>query len=370
MASVDGAPTVTAVHAAAYVVATDQPEADGTLEWDETSVVVVRVESEGRTGTGWTYAPAAAADVVRDTLSSVVIGADALSPPASNAQMVRSVRNAGREGIAGCAISAVDIASWDLKARLLDVPLHRLLGAVRDSVPVYGSGGFTSYDDDALRRQLGDWASQGIPRAKIKIGESWGSAEARDLHRIAVARETIGDGVELFVDANGAYRRKQAVRLARHAEEHGVVWFEEPVSSDDLDGLRAVRDQVECDVTAGEYGYELAYFERMCAHRAVDCLQIDVTRCGGITGFQRAASIAEAHNLDVSAHCAPSLHAAVAAATPNLRHIEWFHDHVRIERLLFSGALQPCGGELTPADDAAGIGMEMRDSDAQRYRVR
>jgi L-alanine-DL-glutamate epimerase-like enolase superfamily enzyme len=361
---------VRSLDAVAYTVATDQPEADGTLAWDATTLVVVRVEAEGHTGVGWTYAPAAAATLVADQLASVVEGVDALSPPRANELMSRAVRNAGPQGVAACAISAVDIALWDLKAKLLGLPLHRLLGALRPSVPVYGSGGFTTYDDETLRRQLEGWVEQGIGRVKIKIGESWGRAEDRDLQRIGVARQTIGDSVELYVDANGGYGRKQAVRVARRSADHDVRWLEEPVSSDDLDGLRAVRGQVDCDIAAGEYGYDLAYFEQMAAHGAVDCLQIDVTRCGGVTVFQRAAAVAAAHGLDVSAHCAPSLHAAVGAATPNLRHIEWFHDHVRIESLLFDGALTPAHGELTPNDAAPGLGIELRASDAEQYRTR
>src|SRR6202035_4293652 len=141
----------------------------------------------------------------------------------------------------------------------------------------------------------------------------------------------IGPDAELFVDANGGYTRKQAVRMALAMADQDVTWFEEPVSSDDLDGLREVRDQVTPDVTAGEYGYDLVYFARMVDAGPVDCLQIDVTRCGGITEWLRAAAVAAARGLQVSGHCAPNLHAHVAAAAQNFRHLEDFHDHVRIE---------------------------------------
>jgi L-alanine-DL-glutamate epimerase-like enolase superfamily enzyme len=218
-------------------------------------------------------------------------------------------------------------------------------------------------------QQLTGWArDQRIPRVKIKIGESWGADEARDLARIARAREVIGPDTELYVDANGGYQRKQAVRLARAMAEWDVRWFEEPVSSDDLDGLREVRDRADADVTAGEYGTDITYFRRMCAHRAVDCLQIDATRCGGYTEWLRAAAVAAGFGLTVSGHCAPNLHAPVAAATPNLRHLEWFHDHVRIESMLFTGALDPTGGTVTPTSDRPGHGMALAE-DADRYLV-
>src|SRR5690606_31008790 len=188
-------------------------------------------------------------------------------------------------------------------------------------VPVYGSGGFTTYDDRRQHEQLAEWVhEQGIPRVKIKIGESWGTRVSRDLARMTAARKAIGDDAELYVDANGAYGRKQAVRVMRAAGDLDVRWFEEPVSSDDPAGLAHVRDHVTADVAAGEYGYDLVYFRRLA--EVVDCLQVDVTRCGGISELLRVAAVAAAAGLQVSTHCAPHQHVAVAAAVPNLRHLE------------------------------------------------
>ncbi len=184
------------------------------------------------------------------------------------------------------AISAVDNALWDLKARLLDLPLVNLLGAVRDGVPVYGSGGFTSYSHEQLQKQLGGWVDSGIPRVKMKVG----THPEKDVERVGVAREAIGSQAELFVDANGAYSRKQAIEFAyRFKNDLGVTWFEEPVPSSDLSGLNFIRDSAPAgmDITAGEYGYDIVYFRRMLESFAVDVLQADATRCAGITGFLR-----------------------------------------------------------------------------------
>jgi L-alanine-DL-glutamate epimerase-like enolase superfamily enzyme len=361
---------VEAVEAAVYTVPTEVPEADGTLAWESTTLVLARVRAGGREGLGWTYGAAAAAAVVRDELAPVVLGRGAFDVPAANEAMTRALRNAGRPGLTGYALSAVDVALWDLKARLLDLPLVHLLGAARPDVPVYGSGGFTTYDDRRQDRQLREWAQgQGIPRVKIKIGESWGTRPDRDRHRISAARRSVGDGAELYVDANGGYGRKQAVRMARHLDAEGVVWFEEPVSSDDLTGLAQVRAAVGPDVAAGEYGSTLASFRHMLAAGAVDCLQVDATRCGGLTVWLRAAALAEAHGLEVSGHCAPHVHAHAAAAVPNLRHLEWFHDHVRVEGLLFDGTLDPSGGALLPgAAGAPGHGLGLRPA-AEQYRA-
>ncbi|HYH30820.1 MAG TPA: enolase C-terminal domain-like protein [Pseudonocardia sp.] len=361
-------PAVEALDVTVCTVPTDAPEGDGTLTWDSTTMVLVEARAEGTVGTGWTYGPAACADVVRGPLDGVVVGRNALDVPGAFHAMLAAVRNAGRTGAVGYAISAVDVALWDLKARLLGLPLHRLLGAVHAEAPVYGSGGFTTYDADQLREQLRGWTGQGIPRVKIKIGESWGRAPDRDLARMEQARAVIGPDVELYVDANGGYGRKQAVRVAEAAAGCDVRWFEEPVSSDDLVGLRAVRDAVRPDVTAGEYGGDLTYFRRMCESGAVDCLQADATRCGGITEWMRIAAVAAAHHLELSAHCAPHLHAHIGTATPNLRHLEWFHDHVRIERMFFDGTLEPVGGALRPDATAAGHGLTLRREVADRYR--
>ncbi|MGZ4510032.1 MAG: enolase C-terminal domain-like protein [Mycobacterium sp.] len=361
---------VDGVTAAAYEIPTDAPEGDGTFAWSSTTLVLAEVTAGGRRGVGYTYATGACRDLITGPLAGAVTGRSALDITGAWQAMVIAMRNNGRPGLASCAISAIDTALWDLKGKLLDLPVCRLLGLAHAEVPIYGSGGFTTYDDSTTRSQLERWVDEWkIPRVKIKIGESWGSDVARDLARIALARRVIGPDAELYVDANGGYRRKQAIRVAHAMAEHDVTWFEEPVSSDDLAGLREVRNQVSPDVTAGEYGYDLAYFNRMLAADAVDCVQIDVTRCGGITDWLRAAAVAAANNVDVSGHCAPNLHAHVAAAVPNLRHLEYFHDHHRIEHMLFDGALSPDGGALRPDQRRPGLGLEFKHGDAEQYRV-
>ncbi|AEW97256.1 MULTISPECIES: enolase C-terminal domain-like protein [Streptomycetaceae] len=361
----DGGPVVERLEASAYAVPTDSPAGD------TTSVVLVRAYSGEVSGLGWTYAPGTTSAVVHELLAGEVIGRGALEVPAAHEAMCRAVRDAGRPGLVACALSAVDLALWDLKARLLGLPLATLLGSAVAEVPVYGSGGFTTYPDVRLATQLEGWVrGHGIGRVKIQIGQDRGGDPARDLARARHAREMIGSGAELFVDAGGAYARKQAVRVGRVLADYGVSWFEEPVPADDLAGLRVVRDALDCDVAAGEYGYDLPYFARLTQAGAVDCLQVDVTRCGGVTEWLRAAALARAHCLDVSGHRAPHAHAHVAAAVPNARHLEWFHDHVRVESLFFDGVLDPTGGTVTPgASGEPGLGLTLKEADVARYRV-
>lgn len=362
-------PRVDRLDVSVYTIPTEEPESDGTLTWDHTTVVVVEPVAGALRGLGFTYGSAACATVITETLGDVVVGGPVDDARGAFHRMARAVRNTGRPGVASAAISAVDTALWDLAAKAHDRPLVQLLGPVQDEVPCYGSGGFTSYTDDELGAQLAGWVHDlGIPRVKMKIGTAWGTQERRDLERVDHARRAIGADAELFVDANGAYTRKQAVRLARTFDHLGVVWFEEPVSSDDLDGLAQIRAAVTADVAAGEYGYDLVYFERMCAAGAVDVLQADVSRCGGVTEWLRVAAVAAAHGVEISGHCAQSLHAHVACAVPNVRHLEYFHDHARVDRLLFDGVIDPVGGVLRPDLTHPGLGLELKRVEAERYR--
>ncbi|MGD8815605.1 MAG: enolase C-terminal domain-like protein [Acidobacteriota bacterium] len=333
------------VAVSAYTIPTDEPEADGTLEWDATTIVVVEAQGGGRTGLGWSYTAPAAARLIEDTLAPVVVGRDAMAAPAAWQAMIRSIRNLGRPGLVSSAVAAVDTALWDLEARLLDVPLVELLGAAVERVPVYGSGGFTSYSMGRLREQLAGWVADGIPRVKMKVGSDPG----RDPERVDAARDAIGDA-ELMVDANGAYDVEQALAMSSVFADRAVSWFEEPVSSDDLEGLRRVREDTPrgMNTTAGEYGYDIFYFRRMLEAGAVDVLQADATRCAGYTGYRDVAALCRAFNVPLSAHTAPALHLHVCAASPATLHMEWFHDHVRIERMLLDGFIEPRDGAVAP----------------------
>jgi len=352
----------------ACTVPTDFPESDGTIEWNSTTIVIVEATSGETTGIGYTYAGASTAKLIDSVLRAVVEGRDAMDISGTWTAMTKAVRNLGRQGIAAMAISAVDIALWDLKARLLQLPLVKLLGAARAGIPIYGSGGFTSYSIDQLQKQLSGWTRSGIRMVKMKIGRE----PSQDPMRVHAAREAIGKEPRLFVDANGAYRRKQAMEFARQFREDDVSGFEEPVSSDDLEGLHLLRNQGPpgMDIAAGEYGYDVGYFRRMLQSEAVDVLQADATRCGGVTGFLQAGALCAAHSMPLSAHTAPSVHMHLCCAVPSAIHLEYFHDHVRIENLLFDGVAQPQSGELRPDLARPGLGLVLRRADLAKYPAR
>jgi L-alanine-DL-glutamate epimerase-like enolase superfamily enzyme len=358
---------IDALEVCAYKIPTATPESDGTLTWDSTTLVYVEVKAAGETGIGFTYADVATAKLIDTLLREAILGKDAGQIGARWDEMYGISRNLGRGGITSMAVSAVDVALWDLKAKRLGVPAYELLGTVRKSVPVYGSGGFTAYSEQQVCDQLAGWVGDGIPRVKMKVGRD---PEA-DLVRVAAARAAIGEHADLFIDANGAYSAQQAVGLAQNFAQQRVTWFEEPVYREDYAGTRYVREHAPpgMDVSSGEYGYGLFTFARILEARTVDVLQADATRCGGFSGLLAVDGLCQSTMTPLSTHCAPHLHLHAAMACKQLRHIEYFFDHVRIEQMLFDGAGDPEKGELVPDCTRPGIGLELRRRDAERYAL-
>lgn len=359
--------TIRDLQVSAYMIPTSTPESDGTIEWNSTTLVLVNISAGNKTGLGYTYANAATAFFIAHTLKDLVLHRNAMNIPAITNWLIHEIRNSGNTGIGMMAVSAIDNALWDLKAKLLDLPLALLLGMQREKMMIYGSGGFTSYSQDQLQQQLGKWINEGIGYVKIKIGRE----ATQDVYRVKQAREAIGAGAKLFVDANGAYTSKQAIEKAHEFAALDVSWFEEPVPSSDLKGLQFIRQQMppSINIAAGEYGYNLSYFEAMLAANAVDILQADATRCGGITGFLKAGSICEAHQLPFSSHCAPALHLHAALALSSFFIAEYFYDHARIEQMLFEGVSPPQNGFLIPDLSRAGFGFEFKYKDAEPYKI-
>jgi L-alanine-DL-glutamate epimerase-like enolase superfamily enzyme len=355
------------IEVSAYTIPTDYPESDGTIHWDQTSLVLVTITAGGKEGVGYTYADPAAGTFIEKTLKPLLIGKDAQQIPGITQTLIRAIRNNGTCGLAMMAVSAIDIASWDLKGKLFDVPVCSLLGMAREKMAIYGSGGFTSYSDGQTRDQFQAWAAQGITRFKMKIGRE----PKKDVDRVKAARQAIGREAALYVDANGAYSAREATKVADVFTGFDVSWFEEPVSSDDLPGLHYVREHTPegCAIAAGEYGYNLPYFQAMLRAGAVDILQADATRCGGISNFLQAGALAAAHQIPFSSHCAPAIHLHAALASPEFFVAEYFHDHTRIESLLFEGISPPRDGWLEPDLSRPGLGFKLKDADAKKYKL-
>lgn len=360
-------PAIDAARVSAYQVPTDTPESDGTLQWDSTTLVLVELDAGGIHGIGYSYADTATAKLIRDKLLPLVEGRDPTGIPQIWMAMLGSLRNLGKAGISAMAVSAVDNALWDLKAKLLNTSVAGLLGDARPAIPAYGSGGFTSYSSKQLQQQVERWNEKNFRFVKIKVGRQPGE----DIRRVELTREKLRDRVELFVDANGAYTLKQALFYADTFAEYGVTWFEEPVPSTNLGGLNLMRNRAPAGmhISAGEYGYDLVYFTRMLLAGAVDVLQADATRCAGITGFMGAAALCEGFDIPLSSHCAPALHVHACCAARPACHLEYFYDHARIENELFDGAPAVVEGMLSPARERPGFGLEFKHADARAYAI-
>jgi L-alanine-DL-glutamate epimerase-like enolase superfamily enzyme len=349
-------------------IPTDQPnESDGTAVWDSTTVVLVELSTGSVTGLGFSYANAAAAHVAKELVEKVVLKRDAFDIPAIHSALDIEVRNWGRPGLVSTAISAIDNCLWDLKARLLNRPLVSVLGKIRDEIPAYGSGGFTSYSEKQLLDQLTGWASDGLRAVKMKIGRH----PEEDVSRVAKVQKALNGRAELFVDANGAYSRKQALHKALQFGDLGVTWFEEPVTSDDRVGLHLMVEHAPpvMDIAAGEYCYVLDDARLLLEAQAVDVLQADATRCGGVTNFLKIGQVCETYHFPLSAHTSPSMHAPLCCALTPAINVEYFHDHSRIEQMIFNGAIKPSGGNLRPDLARLGLGLELKRADAEKFQV-
>ncbi|HEY1871060.1 MAG TPA: enolase C-terminal domain-like protein [Chitinophagaceae bacterium] len=351
----------------AYKIPTATPESDGTLKWNQTTLITVEIEAGGKVGIGYTYADASVAFLIDRSLKKLITGKNIFDIPAITNFLIQQIRNDGSCGIAMMAISAIDNALWDLKAKIIEQPLCNLLGQAKDKMLLYGSGGFTNYSNKETEKQFNDWEEEGIEYVKMKIG----TEPEKDVERVKAARSVINKKTKIFVDANGAYTVKQAIEKSEQFEELGVYWFEEPVASDNLDGLHFIRQHApsQINIAAGEYGYNLPYFKQMLSANAVDILQADATRCGGITGFLKAGYLAEAFQIPFSSHCAPSLHLHAALSLPSFYIAEYFFDHVRIESMFFDGVAFPRDGYLKPDLSRHGLGIEFKHKDAEKFRI-
>jgi L-alanine-DL-glutamate epimerase-like enolase superfamily enzyme len=358
---------IKSIEVSAYKIPTDSLEADGTLQWEATTLVLVEVVASNKCGIGYTYSDESAAFLINRKLKDLILHANALDIQSITSLLTKQIRNSGTCGIAMMAVSAIDNALWDLKAKLLDIPVCKLIGQEKDAMLIYGSGGFTSYNKKQLQQQFANWAKLGIRYMKMKVG----TQPEKDVERVKEAREVLDDAIQLMIDSNGAYTAKQALQIVNEAIPYNITWFEEPVSSDNLEGLNFIREHApsQIKIAAGEYGYNLPYFNAMLQAKAVDVLQADATRCGGITGFLKAGHLAEAYQLPFSSHCAPALHLHAAICLPSFFIAEYFYDHSRIEQLLFDGVSPPNNGILKPDLSRPGFGFEFKHKDAEKYKL-
>jgi L-alanine-DL-glutamate epimerase-like enolase superfamily enzyme len=310
-----------------------------------------------------------ARDVIERVLKPLLVGQDPLCIEKLWDDMFWRVRGYGRKGVAFCAISAVDIALWDLKAKLFGVPLYRLLGPYTDRVPIYGSGGWTSYSEAELVREQTGYVERGIPRVKMKVAKDFGRSEREDIKRLAAVRKAVGDNVEIYVDANNGYYAKQAIGMARHLAEYDVKWFEEPVLADDISGLAAIARAIDIPVATGEHEYTRYGFKSLIAEGGADIVQPDVGRVGGVTEWMKVAHLASAFNLPIAPHAVQLVHLHLACCIPNLKVVEYLGTAEEGDRIWYTEFPEQRDGYWSPYPDRPGLGLELSPEAVRRYAV-
>jgi L-alanine-DL-glutamate epimerase-like enolase superfamily enzyme len=311
----------------------------------------------------------AARGLIEGSFKELLVGQDPLWHEKLWDDLFWRVRGIGRKGLAFCALSGVDIALWDLKAKAFGVPLYKLLGPYTDRVPIYGSGGWTHFTEDELVREQTGYVERGIPRVKMKVAKDFGRAEAEDLRRLAAVRKAVGDDVEIYVDANNGYYAKQAIAMSRRFEQFDVRWFEEPVLADDVQGLAEISRATTIPVATGEHEYTKYGFKDLISRGGADIVQPDVGRVGGITEWLKVAHLAHAYNLPVAPHAVQLVHLHLACATPNLKVVEYLGYAEEGDRLWYTEFPEPIDGMWSPYPDRPGLGLELDPDAVRRYAV-
>ena len=324
---------------------------------------------EGVEGLGVGQAAPGARQVVEATLRRILIGQDPFNIEKLWNDMFWHIRGFGRKGVAFCALSAVDTGLWDLKAKALGLPLYRLLGPYTDTVPVYGSGGWTNMSEDELVAEMVGYVEQGIARVKMKVGKDFGRSEREDLQRLAAVRKAVGDDVAIYVDANNGYYAKQAIYMAKEFEQFQVGWFEEPVLADDIQGLAEIRQAINIPVATGEHEYTKYGFKDLIARGGADIVQPDVGRVGGVTEWMKVAHVAHAFNLPVAPHAVQLVHLHLGCATPNLKVVEHLGTALEGDAIWYTEIPEPKDGMWAPFPDRPGLGLELDPHAVEKWSV-
>lgn len=335
---------------------------DATRKVETVGMCVVQVTTEqGLTGIGVTYHEVggeAIKELIEKYFAPKLIDRDPFQTEAIWEELFHYARGVGRKGLSFCALSAVDIALWDLKGKILDLPLYCLLGGNEKQVPIYASGGWTSHDDDALVEEALMMVRRGYRMIKLKVGVEGGKNIQRDIARCRKVREAIGPDIGFMVDANNAFHAAEAVRLANSIREYDIMLFEEPVFADDIPGLKRFKQGTDIPLGTGEHEYTRYGARDLIMGEAVDYLQMDATRCGGITEMNKVTALSQAWNLAFAPHAMEHIHMHLVSAAPNGVFLERLFLFEDITAMVYQDAPVPEKGILT-IPDKPGLGLEL-----------
>jgi L-alanine-DL-glutamate epimerase-like enolase superfamily enzyme len=319
--------------------------------------IVELTDTNGMTGTGLAWTTGAAKALViktmADSLAPFVIGSDAMLSEATYQRMWKHTNALGHAGVALIAMSAYDLAMWDLRGKLCQAPVYQLLGGAHTELDAYASGMFLSSPLDDVVAEAKGYEQAGFRSVKMRVGLP---RLADDLERVEAVRAELGSSVGLMVDAGQAWDTAGAVRAVRALERFDLTWIEDPVPFDNIDGLIATRGITATPITAGEKLYSRYAFRELIERKAVDILMPDVQRVGGVTEWMRVAAMAEAWNLPIVGHAMPEINIHLMAATPHCLAVEYMSWWSR----LFSGTLSVTSSGCLRVPSEPGFGIELK----------
>jgi L-alanine-DL-glutamate epimerase-like enolase superfamily enzyme len=346
-----------------HLVSTSVPPgfADSTRKVETLGYTVVRVRTDqGLEGVGITYHEVggeATKCMIDHDITPRLIGRDPLQTEAFWQEFFAYLRGVGRKGLTFCALSAVDIALWDLKGKIAGLPLWRLFGGATNEVDAYASGGWTSFSDEQLAADSAAKIARGYKWVKVKVGTEGGRNPRRDLKRIRMVREAIGPEAGLLIDANNCWDAATAIQFANRVREYEIDFLEEPVFADDIPGLARFRRGTDIPVATGEHEYTRWGVRDLVLAEAADVVQADITRVGGFTEMLKIAALTQAWNLRFAPHAMELIHMHLVAAVPNAMFVERLDIFEDLNARLFPGAPVPVNGRLR-LPEGPGLGLE------------
>ncbi|MGZ8209997.1 MAG: mandelate racemase/muconate lactonizing enzyme family protein [Burkholderiales bacterium] len=347
----------------------DEPLADGpTAKGATQSFIALRIGTdEGVQGIGISFfggaAMSGALKAAVDGLGALAMGENPLEIEAIVGKIRAAALSSGPAGIFTLALSAIDIALWDIRGKVFNQPVSRLLGGYRQRVPTYASGalmrGFPLAHVEKAAARL---VEKGFRQMKTQLALPGDTNPELEVERIRVVRNAVGPKTDLMCDINQRWDVRQAISIGSRVEEHHLFWLEDVVACDDYPGLAAVASALATPIAAGEYVYGLVPFRHMLEARSIDIVMIDVVRAGGITQWMKIAGMAEAFNLPVVNHLCPEISVHMVAAIPHGLTVEYMPWSSK----LFKEVPQPVNGELT-VPSKAGLGLEFDPEALKRW---
>ncbi|MCI9296256.1 MAG: mandelate racemase/muconate lactonizing enzyme family protein [Lachnospiraceae bacterium] len=344
--------------------------ADATRKVESIGYTIVKITTEdGVEGFGVTYHEVggeATKLLIEKNIAPRIMDKDPFETEVIWQDLVQYLRGVGRKGLMFCALSAVDIALWDIKGKILDMPLYRLFGGNQTKVPVYGSGGWTSYTDEELVEEMKMIVSRGYQMVKFKVGYDGGRKPLRDVERVRKVRDAVGPDVEIMLDANNCWDAATGARFANMVKDYNILFLEEPVYADDIPGLVRYKQSTDLPLATGEHEYTKYGARDLIINGAADIVQLDGTRAGGFTEMLKIAALTQAWNLKFAPHAMENIHIHLVSACSNALFLERLLLFEEITGNVYINPPQPVNGYME-IPDLPGLGLQLNMDFIKEY---